>query len=80
MNPIKEWGEECGKTVEEFMTFLERHLEGKEFICCDRFTAADINAFTAMAFARVVNIRIRPEQEHLKAWFERIKERPSAKV
>jgi glutathione S-transferase len=80
MNPIKEWGEECGKTVEKFMAFLDQQLEGKEFICCDRFTAADINAFTTMAFARVVDIRIRPEQENLKAWFERIKARPSAKV
>jgi len=80
MNPIKEWGEECGKTVEKFMGFLDKHLEGREYICCDRFTAADINAFTTMAFARVVDIRIRPEQENLKAWFERIKERPSSKV
>jgi glutathione S-transferase len=80
MNPIQEWGEECGKTVETFMTFLDKELEGKEFICCDQFTAADINAFTTMAFARVVDIRIRPEQENLKAWFERIKKRPSVKV
>jgi len=33
-----------------------------------------------MAFARVVNIRIGPEQANLKAWFERIKARDSAKV
>jgi len=80
MNPIKEWGEECRTTVEKFMHFLDKQLDGKQYICCDRFTAADINAFTTMAFARVVDIRIRPEQENLKAWFERIKERPSAKV
>lgn len=80
MNPIKEWGEECGKTVEQFMNFLDEHLAGKEYICCDRFTAADINAFTTMAFARVVDIRIHPEQENLKAWFERIKARSSSKV
>ena len=80
MNPIKEWGEECGKTVEKFMHFLDKQLAGKEYICCDRFTAADINAFTTLAFARVVDIRIRPEQENLKAWFERIKERSSSKV
>ncbi len=80
MNPIKEWGEECGKNVKSFMTFLDKHLEGKEYICCDRFTAADINAFTTLAFARVIGIRIEPEQENLKAWFDRIKERPSAQV
>lgn len=80
MNPIKEWGEECGQGVEKFMHFLNKQLEGKEYLCCDRFTAADINAFTTVAFARVVNIRIKPEQEHLQAWFDRIKSRPSAQV
>ena len=80
MNPIKEWGEECGQGVEKFMHFLNKQLEGREYLCCDRFTAADINAFTTVAFARVVNIRIKPEQEHLQAWFDRIKARPSAQA
>ncbi|MDX1561149.1 MAG: glutathione S-transferase family protein [Marinobacter sp.] len=80
MNPIKEWGEECGKNVEKFMHFLDEQLEGKEYICCDRFTAADINAFTTVAFARVVGIRIKPEQANLQAWYDRIKERPSAQA
>lgn len=80
MNPIKEWGEECGQTVEKFMHFLDNHLEDKDYICGDKFTAADINAFTTLAFARVVNIRIKPEQANLQAWFERIKARPSAQA
>ncbi|WP_203299496.1 glutathione S-transferase family protein [Marinobacter sediminum] len=80
MNPIKEWGEECGQQVEKFLHFLNKQLEGKEYICLDRFTAADINAFTTIAFARVINIRIKPEQTNLQAWFDRIKARPSAQV
>ena len=80
MTPVKEWGEECGKTVKKFMAFLDKQLEGKEYICCDRFTAADINAFTTVAFARVIDLRIEPEQKNLKAWFDRIKQRPSAQV
>lgn len=59
---------------------MDKHLEGNEYICCDRFTAADINAFTTIAFARVVNIRIKPEQANLQAWYDRIKARPSAQV
>ena len=80
MNPISEWGEECRNTVEKFMHFLDKQLEGKDYICCDRFTAADINAFTTVAFARVVDIRIKPEQSNLQAWYDRIKQRPSTKV
>jgi len=55
-------------------------LADKDCICCDRFTAADINAFATVAFARVVNIRIAPEHQNLQAWFDRVKSRPSAKV
>ncbi|MCL7943187.1 glutathione S-transferase family protein [Marinobacter sp. ATCH36] len=80
MNPIKEWGEECRTMVEKFMHFLNKQLDGKEYICCDRFTAADINAFTSVAFGRVVDIRIKPEQTNLQAWYDRIKQRPSAQV
>jgi glutathione S-transferase len=80
MNPIKAWGEECGQGVVRFMQFLAQHLEGREYLCCDRFTAADINAFTTVAFARVINLRIQPEQVHLQAWYDRIKARPSAQA
>jgi glutathione S-transferase len=62
------------------MQFLDQHLEGREYLCCDRFTAADINAFTTVAFARVINLRIQPEQVHLQAWYDRIKARPSAQA
>lgn len=80
MNPIKEWGEECRTSVEKFMHFLNKHLDGREYICCDRFTAADINAFTTVAFARVVGIRIKSEQANLQAWYDGIKQRSSAQV
>lgn len=80
MNPIKEWGEECGKGVVEFMAFLDAHLAERDYICCDRLTAADINAFTTVAFARVVDIRIQPEHTNLQAWYDRIKARPSAQA
>ncbi|MDO6441406.1 MULTISPECIES: glutathione S-transferase family protein [unclassified Marinobacter] len=80
MNPIKEWGEDCGKSVTKFMAFLDNHLADRDYICCDRFTAADINAFTTVAFARVVSIRIHPEHTNLQAWYDRIKARPSAQV
>lgn len=80
MNPIKEWGEECGKNVEKFFHFLNKHLEGREYICGDTFSAADINAFTTVDFNKVVDIRIKPEQTHLQAWYDRIKARPSSKA
>ena len=80
MNPIKEWGEEAGRQVADFLAFLDKHLEGREFIYGDDVTAADITAFCTVDFARVVKIRIAPEQTNLQAWYDRMKERPSAKA
>ncbi|MCK7542714.1 glutathione S-transferase family protein [Marinobacter bryozoorum] len=80
MNPIPEWGEEAGKQAASFMDFLDRHLEGRKFIYGDSITAADITALCVLDFAKVVKIRISPEQKNLQAWYDHMKERPSAKA
>lgn len=80
MNPIKEWGEEAGRQSASFFDFLEKHLEGREYIYGNDVTAADITAFCSVDFARVVDIRIKPEQKNLQAWYDRMKERPSARA
>lgn len=80
MNPIKAWGEDCGVNVEKFLDFLNQELEGRDYICGDSFSAADINAFVTVEFNKVNRIRIKPEQTHLQAWYERIKARPSTTV
>lgn len=67
-------------SVEKFMHFLDKQLDSNEYICGGRFTAADINAFTTVAFDRVVDIRIKPEQTNLQAWYDRIEQQPSAQV
>ena len=80
MTPVAEWGAVCIDNVKSFFTFLDQHLAKHDYICADRFTAADINAYTTVAFARVIKIRIGADQPHLQAWFDRISARPSAQV
>lgn len=65
--------------AEQFMDFLDQHLVGKEYISCDRFSAADINAFVAIDFGRPSDIRV-GERKHLAAWYQRIADRPSSKA
>lgn len=77
MTPYPEWGEECKKQAGRFFNFLDRHLADKPWICGDHFTAADINAVCALDFNKTVQQRITPEQTNLKAWHERIYQRPS---
>ncbi len=80
MNPIKEWGEECLKLAKEFMVFLNDHLKDHQYLTGEAFSVADITAFIAIDFARVVKIRIGEDQEDLLRWYKNIKSRPSAQA
>lgn len=42
------------KQIDNFLNFLETHLQEKEFISTGKFTIADISAACALDFARVV--------------------------
>ncbi|RAJ95270.1 glutathione S-transferase family protein [Aliidiomarina maris] len=80
MNTFPDFGKDCASKVWAFFDFLDNHLEQHEFICADRFTIADINAYVTVQFAKVVDIRIQPRHAHLKAWHDRINSRASAKA
>ena len=60
------------------MHVLDQHLADNQFLAGEQFSVADITAFIAIDFARVVKIRILPEQVNLQRWYDAIKQRPSA--
>lgn len=78
MNPVPEFGKEAGINAAKFLKLLEKRLAASEYIAGDSFTIADITALCAIDFARVVDIRIKPEYTALTAWYERVSKRPSA--
>lgn len=80
MNPIPEFGKEAGLNAQKFMHLLDQHLAENHYLAGEQFSVADITAFTAIDFARVVKIRILPEQVNLKRWYDEIKQRPSAQT
>lgn len=80
MNCFPDYGQDCFGAAEKFLAFLNDHLKDKTYILGDNFSAADINAFATVGFARVVKLRIGADQEHLQAWYDRINQRASAKV
>lgn len=80
MNCFPEYGQDCYGAAEKFLTFLNDHLKTNDYLLGDKFTAADISAFTTIAFARVVKLRIADEQTHLQAWYDRMSARPSAQA
>jgi glutathione S-transferase len=62
----------------EKLLWLDNQLAGRQFVCGDRFTLADIILFAFMAFGAEVGQPIPDEAKWVKAWFERVKARPSA--
>lgn len=59
---------------------IDALLGTREFIAGDRFTLADIVAFTTLEFGKPGGIRLQPEQANLKRWSDAIAARPSAKA
>ena len=54
--------------------------DGREYLCGKRFTLADILLFCWLDFGALVSQQIDPANTHVKAWFDRVAERPSLKA
>lgn len=80
MTPIPEYGAEAGKIASKYLNVLERQLASNQFIAGDSFSIADITAFCAIDFGRVVKVKIDEKHVNLQRWYQAISERPSAKA
>jgi glutathione S-transferase len=66
------------KIAQDRLTWLDGQMAGKEFLCGNRFTLADILLFCFLDFGASVGQPLNPENKNVTAWFERIKARPSS--
>lgn len=64
--------------VQEKLEWLDKLMEGKQFIVGNRFTLVDIVLFSALDFGAGVGQTINPQLKNLTAWFDRVAARPSA--
>lgn len=60
------------------LLWLDGQMQGREFICGDRFSLADVLLFAFLAFGAQVGQPIPDEASWVKAWFARVQARPSA--
>ena len=65
--------------VQDKLKWLDKLLEGKQYIAGDRFTVADIILYCALDFGGSVKQPLDPSLKNLNAWFKRVDSRPSAK-
>ncbi len=78
LNQFKDFGESNRETYNGAQKWLNRELEGREFLVGDSLTMADICLLSTVDFADWIGLPVQEEYEHLAAWRARMKARPSA--
>lgn len=67
--------------VKDKMIWLEKELNGQQYIANDEYTVADITAQCAFVMAKAaLGIRIGEEMTNLSRWWERVASRPTARA
>lgn len=74
----KDYGESNRERYAKALQWLDRELEGREFITGGRYTMADIIGLVTVDFARFVGLEMPADTPHLHAWHARVSARPSA--
>jgi len=68
------------QTAQENLSWLDRLMGGKQFICGERLTLADILLFAFVDFFAGIRQPISPDNKNIVAWHARMKSRPSAEA
>lgn len=73
-----EWGAMAKAKIDGHLEALDGWLRGREWLAADRITVADVTAFVAVDFRRILKHPIPEGLDALEAWYARIGARPSA--
>ena len=74
-----EWGEYRLTRALAGMRYMDEVLSQSPYVAGDSLSMADITVFAGLSFADFIKVEIPAECVHLKAWYERMGERPSIK-
>ncbi|MDJ0852712.1 MAG: glutathione S-transferase family protein [Myxococcota bacterium] len=66
--------------AQEKLAWLDGLMEGRQWICGDRFTLADILLFAFLDFGKMVGQPVDPKLAWVPGWLERVAKRPSAEA
>ena len=63
--------------AQERLSWLDELCQGKDWICGDRFSLADITLFSFLEFGAQVGQSVDPKCGWVTGWYERVAKRPS---
>ncbi len=78
LTQYKDFGESNKETYKGAQKYLNRELEGREFLVGERLTMADICLLSTVDFAEWIGLPVEEEYGNLVDWRTRMKARPSA--
>ena len=78
LTQFKDFGESNREHVKNALRWLDRELDGRDFIAGEAFTMADICALATIDFATWIGLETPADFTHLQAWHKRVSARPSA--
>jgi glutathione S-transferase len=77
---VPEAAEGLKRMAQDRLTWLDQQLDGKTYLCGDRLTLADVLLYCFLAFGATVGQPLNDNNRNVKAWFDRMAARPSAKA
>lgn len=78
MRCIPQAADDLKANARDKLAWLDGLMAGKQFVCGDRLTLADILLFAFLQFGATVKQPLDPANKNLTAWYERMAARPSA--
>jgi|TARA_B110000196_G_C21148026_1_gene667823 glutathione S-transferase len=78
MQTIPEAADGLKAIAQEKIAWLDAEMEGKNYVCGDRFSLADVMLFCFLTFGETVGQTVNDKNLNIISWLSRIKERSSA--
>ena len=78
MQTIPEAADGLKSIAQAKITWLDAQLAGRDFICGERFSLADIMLFCFLEFGAQVGQPLNEANANIMAWYERVAGRPSS--
>jgi glutathione S-transferase len=78
MRTIPQAADDLKALGQEKIAWLDGLMAGKEYVCGDRFSLADIMLFVFLEFGEAVGQPINRDNANIAAWYDRVKARPSS--
>jgi len=78
LHTIPQAADDLKAIAQENLTWLDGLMEGKDYVCGDRFTVADIVLFCFLEFGAQGGQALSQENKHIATWYERVSARASA--